>query len=287
MSTGPWDRLVPACRAVALLAGALLLCPATAAAAGEDDGNLLAHRFQVGLGTFLNGSSLSIRLDGEAGEIGTPVNWGRTIGDKDVTRFRFDGLWRVTERHHLRLMYTDYSSSAERSVEDEIIWDGEVIPVGALARGTFGFEVFEVAYEYAFVRRPELEVAGSIGVHVTELEATLLARVQVGDDQATVERGGTADVDAPLPVFGLHGLWRLSDEFYADLLGQAFYLTSGDYEGRILNWRAMLLWQWHPRMGLGLGYDWFRVDVDGDEDGFRGTLDWTYKGPQVFFNVTF
>lgn len=285
MGTGTRGRRAGTWRVLALAAGAALLSSAGAVA---DDQNLLDSRFQFGLGTFVNGSSLQIRLDGEAGgPIGTPINWGRTIGDKDVSRFRFDGLWRVTGRHHLRLMYTDYSSAAERRIEDEIIWDGEVIPVGALARGTFGFEVFEVAYEYAFVKRPDLEVTGSFGAHVTQLEATLLARVQVGDDQATVERGGTADVDAPLPVFGARGLWRLQDDIYADLLGQAFYLSAGDYQGRILNWRATLLWQWHPRVGIGVGYDWFRVDVDGDEDGFRGTLDWTYKGPQAFFNVAF
>jgi hypothetical protein len=271
-----------------LLAGCLFafILPGSAAA-GDDDGNLLNDRFQFGLGTFINGSSLKIRVDGKLGEIGTPVDWGRTIGDKDVSRFRFDGLWRITGRHHLRLMYTDYSSSGERRIEDEIIWEGEVIPVGAFARGTFGFEVFELAYEYAFVKRPDLEVTGSVGLHNTQLEATLLAQVQIGDEQGSVERGSTADVDAPLPVFGARGLWRLSDEVYADVLGQAFYLSVGDYEGRILNWRATLLWQWHPRVGIGLGYDWFRVDVDGEDSGFNGTLDWTYQGPQAFFNVAF
>jgi len=286
MKTKSWGRLTRL--AQGLVAGCLftLILPGIAAAADDDD-NLLNARFQFGLGTFINGSSLKIRLDGKAGEIGTPIDWSKTIGDKDVSRFRFDGLWRITDRHHLRLMYTDYSSAAERRIEDEIVWEGEVIPVGALARGTFGFEVFELAYEYAFVKRPNLEVTGSVGLHNTQLEATLLAQVQIGDDQATVERGGTADVDAPLPVFGARGLWRVSEDVYADLLGQAFYLTSGDYEGRILNWRATVLWQWHSRIGIGLGYDWFRVDVDGDEDGFRGTLDWTYKGPQIFFNVVF
>ncbi|NHA14211.1 hypothetical protein [Thioalkalivibrio sp. XN279] len=275
-----WRQLrLPALLAVLLLPGAAL--------ARDDDSNLLAQRFQFGLGTFINGSSLNIRVDGEAGEIGTPVNWGKTIGDRDESRFRFDGLWRVSERHHLRLMFTDYSSSAEREIEEEIIWDGDLIPVGVSARGTFGFEVFEAAYEYAFVKRPDVEIAGSVGLHYTQLEATLLANVQVDGEEGQVERGGTADVDAPLPVFGARGQWRLGNNFYADLLGQAFYLSVGDYTGRILNLRATVLWQWHPRLGVGIGYDWFRVDIDGDADGFQGTMDWTYEGPQAFVNVAF
>jgi hypothetical protein len=271
---------------MACVAGLTLLCPG-AALARDDDDNLLAQRFQFGLGTFINDSSLKIRLDGEAGEIGTPVNWGRTIGDRDDTRFRLDGLWRISGRHHLRLMFTDYSVSSERKVEDDILWDGELIPVGVLVRGTFGFEVFEAAYEYAFVKRPDLEIAGSVGLHYTQLEATLLADIELDGEELLVERGGTADVDAPLPVFGARSQWRLGRDFYADVLGQAFYLSVGDYTGRILNLRATLLWQWHRHMGIGIGYDWFQVDIDGDSDGFRGTMDWTYQGPQVFLNVAF
>lgn len=286
MATGSRGYIAQAWRGMACAAGLALLLPG-AALAGDDDSNLLAQRFQFGLGTFINGSSLNIRVDGEAGEIGTPVNWGKTIGDRDDSRFRLDGLWRITERHHLRLMFTDYSSSAEREIDEEIIWDGDLIPVGVVARGAFGFEVFEAAYEYAFVKRPDVEIAGSVGLHYTQLEATLLADVEVDGEQALVERGGTADVDAPLPVFGARGQWRLGHDFYADMLGQAFYLSVGDYTGRILNLRATLLWQWHPRVGVGIGYDWFRVDIDGDSDGFEGTMDWTYQGPQVFLNVAF
>lgn len=286
MSTGTRDRLARAWRAVLFAVGVALVLPGVAVAR-EGDESLLTNRFQLGLGTFINGSQLKIRLDGEAGEIGTPIDWSRTIGDQDLSRFRLDGLWRISARHHLRLMYTDYNWSTVRSIEEEIIWDGDVIPVGASVSAFFGFEVLEASYEYAFVKRPDFEVAGTFGLHFTSMEASLLARVQVGDDQAAVERGGETDFDAPLPVLGARGLWRLRDDLYLDVLGQAFSLSIDDYDGRILNLRAFLIWQWHPRLGLGVGYDWFDVDIDGEEDDFRGTLDWTYEGPQIFLNFAF
>ena len=286
MGTGILGRLARAWLVTAFAAGITLGLPG-GAIAGENDENLLDSRFQFGLGTFINGSKLKIRLDGEAGLIGTPVDWSRTIGDKDLSRFRVDGLWRISDRHHVRLMYTDYNWSTVRSIEEEIIWDGEVIPVGASVRAFFGFEVAEASYEYAFVKRPDLEVAGTIGLHFTSMEASLVGRVQIGDDQGSVERGGTTDLDAPLPVFGVRSLWRLRDNLYVDLLGQAFSLSVDEYDGRILNLRGFLIWQWHPRVGLGIGYDWFDVDIDGEEDDFRGALDWTYEGPQIFLNFAF
>jgi hypothetical protein len=286
MGTITRGRLARAWLAVAFAAGAALLLSGGAVAA-ESDESLLTERFQFGFGTFINGSKLKIRLDGEAGLIGTPVDWSKTIGDKDLTRFRVDGLWRITNRHHVRLMYTDYNWSTVRSIDEEIIWDGEVIPVGASVRAFFGFEVAEVSYEYAFVKRPDLEVAGTVGLHFTSMEASLVGRLQIGDGQGTVESGGDTDFDAPLPVFGVRGLWRWRDDLYFDLLAQAFSLSVDEYDGRILNLRGFLIWQWTPQLGLGIGYDWFDVDIDGEEDDFRGTLDWTYEGPQIFLNFAF
>ena len=39
--------------------------------------------------------------------------------------------------------------------------------------------------------------------------------------------------------------------------------------------------------GIGLGYDNFTIDVEVDRANFAGTMDWTYSGPQAFFNLSF
>jgi hypothetical protein len=70
-------------------------------------------------------------------------------------------------------------------------------------------------------------------------------------------------------------------------MGQAFYLSIDDFDGAILNARAAVTWQPKALLGLGFGYDWFRVDVDVDRSSFDGSMDWTYSGPQVFFNLSF
>lgn len=267
-----------------LFAGILV---AVSPAASASDFSLLDQKVSVSLGMFTNASKLELRVDGEAGEVGTPIDWNDTFGDQDKTRVRLDGLWRISGPHHLRIMYTDYSRTSSRTIDEEIIWQGETIPIGAEARAKFGFEVLDAAYEYAFMQRDTYELAASLGLHYTRLEASLRATVDVGDGQGTVERGGPAEVDAPLPVIGLHGLWRLQQNFYLDLMGQAFYLSIDDYDGNILNGRAALIWQPKELVGLGFGYDYFRIDIEVDASKFRGDLVWRYSGPQVFFNVSF
>jgi hypothetical protein len=266
-----------------LLAGLAAASPAALAS----DVNLLDQTAYVSLGVFTNASKLELRVDGEAGEIGTPINWNSTFGDQNETRARLDALWRISGRHHLRLMYTDYSRTSSRTIEEEIIWQGETITVGASATAKFGFEVLGAAYQYAFMQSDTLELSGSLGLHYTRLEASLRAEVDLGEEVGTVERGGPAEVDAPLPVIGLRGLWRFYGDFYLDTMGQAFYLSIDEYDGSILNGRAVVIWQPRELIGLGFGYDWFRVNVEVDASRLTGDLQWLYSGPQVFFNISF
>jgi len=245
--------------------------------------NLIQERGQISLGTFLNNSDLKIRVDGETSE-GSNVDWGNTFGDKDVTRFRLDGLWRINERHHLRFMYTDYSRNRTETIEEEIIWQDDVFPVNAEVTARSSFEIIEAAYEYAFMRAEDYELAGSIGLHYTKLEASL-----TGDGGGgTASLGGTASVDAPLPVIGLHGMWRMgSSNFYLDGHAQYFALSFDDFDGSIVNYRAAFIWQPKKYIGIGLGYDSFTIDVDVEKERFTGSMDWTYSGPQAFFNFSF
>ena len=268
-----------------VLAGLLWAAAASGAVAGEV--NLLEQRVQVSLGTFTNASTLDIRVDGEAGETGTTVDWVDTFGDQDETRGRLDALWRIADRHYFRVMYTDYSRSRTRTIEDEITWQGDLIPAGASSTGKFGFEIFEAAYEYAVVKSEDFELTGSLGLHYTRLEASLTAEVEAGGEQGMVDLGGRASVNAPLPVIGARTLWRFHGNFYLDVMGQAFYLSIDDFDGTILNARAAVTWQPKALLGLGFGYDWFRVDVNVDRASFDGSMDWTYSGPQVFFNLSF
>ena len=216
----------------------------------------------------------------------TRVDWGNTFGDEDVTRFRLDGIWRVSDRHHVRVLYTDYSSQQTETIDHEIEWQGDTIPVDAQVHGKQSFTIFEAAYEYAFVHSDKYELAGSIGFHYTTFEAALRADMPAPGG-GTVSLGGPAKVDAPLPVVGAHGMWRIGGNFYLDAQAQFFALSFDRYDGNIVNYRAAFTWQPKRSVGIGLGYDNFTIDVDIDRSNFAGSMDWTYSGPQAFFNLSF
>lgn len=264
--------------------GAVALLMAAPGAMAEPD--FLSDRFQISLGSFVLNNDVSVRLNGET-EVGTNVDWERTVGDADTTRFRIDGQWRFAERHKVRFLWFNYSIDGSRVVEEEIDWGGETIPINARVDGESSFDVYELAYEYAFLRRDKYELAANIGLHYADLSLRLAARVDVNGDELERSVDEEATLAAPMPVIGLRGTWQLPHDFWLDASVQYFALSYQNYDGDLMDWRVGITWQPSKWVGIGLGYDRFNVNVDVEKESFNGSLDWTYQGPMIYYNVVF
>jgi hypothetical protein len=247
--------------------------------------NLLEDAFQVSLGTYIVSADTTIRLDATNEDTGTTVDWDRVVGGGDASRFRLDGAWRFGDRHKLRAMWFDFSRSRTETLDREIEWGDEVFPVSAEATAKTRFSIYEVAYEYAFLKRETLELTGTAGIHWTQYKAELSATLNGAS--GTREASDSAKLNAPLPVVGVRGLWRIHRNFWLDGAVQYFALQYDVYDGSILDTRIGVLWQPSKWVGIGLGYNRFDVDVDLDDNDFQGKFEWVYDGPQLFYNVSF
>ncbi|WP_161827394.1 hypothetical protein [Steroidobacter agaridevorans] len=266
---------------------ALALLPVPALC--DDARGALGDAFYIAVGTFIVDTDTTLRLDGNAGQQGVPIDWERNFGDGDVNRFRFDGFWRFADRHKLRALVFSSSRSASRTFDENLEWGGDTFPANGTIEGKIKFSIYELAYEYAFIRRESYELAASIGLHYLDFEARLAGNATAtgtaGTAEERIERTGS--VGAPLPVFGLRGTWMLSQTVSIDVSGQFFSLSYGDYDGNIQDYRALFNWQPKSWLGIGVGYDRFAVDLDVDGNNFKGTMDWSYQGPMIFYSVSF
>ena len=280
-----WVRAAIGSRSLGSVAAcACLVTAAPALAEGPDP---LENPFHVSLGTFLVNTDTEVQVDGKLAA-GTPIDWEKTFGDEgDQTRVRLDGSWRFAKRHRLRAMIFNTSRSDSREFEQDIEWEDEVFPVGARIKGEIDFAVYQVAYEYLFLRRETWELGASIGVHYTTFDAKLSGTVETPGGTGSVKRSADADLDAPLPVIGLHGTWGLGYDLWLDATAQFFSLSIDQYSGNLQDYRVGLTWQPRSWVGVGIGYNVFKVDVDVDTSGFKGALDWKYDGPMIFYSVVF
>lgn len=252
-----------------------------------EDADFLDDPFFVSLGTYILGTDTKVQVNGRD-LVGDKIDLEKTFGEADTNRFRVDGYWRFADRHKLRFLWFDWNATRQKTIKEDIIFDGEVFPAEARVRYDGSFAVYELAYEYAFLRRDNYELTGSFGIHYTEISQQLKASLDVdGEPVGGGALKGSASVDAPLPVFGLRALWNIGGDFWLDASGQYFALSIDEYDGNLQDYRIAVTWQPRKYLGVGIGYNAFSVNVDVEKDRFNGSLDWGYRGPQIYYSASF
>ncbi len=241
----------------------------------------LNDRFSVSLGGFLLDTDTEIRVDGEARA--PRSTRGRDLGLQDADRFRIDAYWRMTPRQKLRLMYFDTNASGTRVIDEEIDFGDDGVPHqhrGSRARGNTGHLA---AYEFDFLQGDTYELGGTFGIHNLSFETGL----SVDANGQTAAISSKAEADGPLPVLGLHGVWRFNDKFYLDAGLQYFQISFDPYDGSVTDFNISGVWQFSEHWGVGAGWNQFRTNLEVDGDRFDGELTWKYGGARIFVTASF
>ncbi len=247
---------------------------------------LLSQSVVINAGAFLVQTDLKANLNGQS--VDNPeINFDETFGKaNDATRVRADALWRINPRHHLSFMYFDNSVSRTKVLDRQVDWGDNVYQVGATVTSESKFKVGAIAYEYAFMRDPNYEVAASIGLHVSDTSLSLAGNALVnGVPTSGAVQSNT--VTAPLPVIGLRGAWAVTPNLVLDVQGQFFKVNANGIDGSWSDLRANATWMFNKTFGLGLGYDRFYTHIDVSKSKFDGRVKMGYSGLQVFGTVAF
>jgi hypothetical protein len=241
----------------------------------------------VDMGGFFLSTDIRVRLNGEGGMVGDPIDLEDTFGVDRFQRFRLDGLWRIKGKHSIRGTYFKNNRTATNELSRDINFGNETYPLGATTTANWQLEVMQVSYDYAFKRSDKYELAVGAGVHMLRANLGLDATISGAGESATRELSESGSTGAPLPVFGLRGIWQLPHDFYFTAQAQYFYIDYNEYKGSLSDLKATVVWQATPRFGVGLGYNDFRFRFDLDKQLFDGRLRWNYGGAMAFASVTF
>lgn len=260
---------------------AAVLLAAVAPAVQAEAGNPLNDRFSVSLGGFLLDTDTEIRVDGDAA--GTEIDMGRDLGLQDSDRFRLDAYWRMTPRQKLRLMYFDTNASGTRVIDRDIEFGDTLYPIDAEVHGRVETQVTSLQYEFDFLQSDTYELGGTFGIHNLSFETGL----SIDSNGQTAGVSSTAEADGPLPVIGLHGVWRINDKFYLDAGLQYFQISLDPYDGSVTDFNISGVWQFSEHWGVGAGWNQFRTNLEVDGDRFDGEFTWTYGGARIFVTASF
>ncbi len=251
---------------------------------------LIDDKFVFNLGGYFFSTDVKARLNGSTVQ-NPDIDFDQTFGKaNDSTRIRGDALWRITPRQHLRFMAFDNTVDRTRAIDRPINWGDYTFNVGATVESKLKYRVYELAYEYAFLREPSYEVAASLGVHYTDLSLQLSGVASFTDANGTTTTSFStkqSSVPVPLPVLGVRGLWAVSPTVALGASAQFFKAKVGNYDGYLNEFDLNATWMFSQNWGVGLGYNAFRTTIDVEKNDFDGRLRFGYSGARLFLTGAF
>ena len=245
-------------------------------------------KWKFELGVFFPAISTDLQVD-----INDPIlDVENVLGlSDDEAIARLDGYWRFARKHRLGFGYYRLNRDARKVLEGDIEIGDEIWYGGALVDSDLSMDFYQLKYLYSFYQGEKWEIAGSIGGYWIRLKTTVALAAEISSPPAPNPPGTPIQVgqrfesdtfEGPLPLLGLHFDYYITPKWMVTLKGGYFQLTVNDYKGRILNLGANLEYQFTKMFGLGLGYDSFRLEVEADKaDGFA-SVDYEYRGVQIY-----
>jgi hypothetical protein len=237
------------------------------------------------LGAFYSPSiTTSVRYDPTTGvppgTLGTAVNAERDLGlPAHMHQGRVEFMFRMRERHKLRVEYYEADRSASQVLANDIVFGNQTFLAGQQVQTSMNWRTFGLTYTYSLIHTDSIELGTGIGVFAVQAEAmgAIPATGQAQDESAA----------EPLPTLPVDFTWCISRRFSVNARGNYVKANVSGYSGSFTDLHADLQYRWNPYFSLGLGYTSMHISVSGDSSGFAGLVDMSFKGPEAFIRFSY
>jgi hypothetical protein len=244
------------------------------------------HNFQLDLGIALTALDSSVRFGTNAG-LGIDIDVEDALNIDSSTLIWFGGgFYRFgsTRRHRFDFSYSSYRRDATAVLSTEIPIFDDKIPEGTTVYTEFNFDIIRAGYSYSLLKDDRMDIGIGAGLYVMPIEFTLSSSL-----------GGvnSESITAPLPFLTLRGDFALTKKLFLRAATDLFYLKISDFEGSILAGRVGIEYDFWKNVGVGLGFNNFTVEVDGESDSdypnidFNGNINFQYRGLLLYTKIYF
>lgn len=236
--------------------------------------------FDIRIGAFFSGINSKLTRDTADGVPGFELDLEDVLDAPDErTAIEADIIWRIGEHHRIELGYFELVRDGRTTLQNDIEFGDQTFPAGTEIHTRIDYSSLRLGYTFFLMRDSQKELGIMGGIHQTDLATDIAA-----DGTAQFER---SRYSTPLPVIGLNGAVFFGDRTALRARIHIFRSDFDQHEGS-LNYAALDL---EHRMGdfvsLGIGYNYYGVNLSSSDDGLNGRLKIRHHGPVLFMSIGF
>jgi hypothetical protein len=228
----------------------------------------------LGIAAYSNfDTTLRVDSDSLAGAV---LDLEDTLGVDDSSSVgRLDGHYSFSRRHRVDFTYYDIRRDGTRTTQDDINFGEITIPAGSGVETDFGTRIIKLAYRYNFVADTRTVIGASFGFHTMGLDIAM--KTTAGTLQESFNQA------LPLPVFGLHGEYALSEKWRMLASLEIFRIDLSPFEGFLSDQRLAIEHDTWEHFGWGVGTNSFTLDAEAEGNGsLSADVEYAFSGIMLY-----
>jgi len=254
-----------------------MLTTSVIAAEADDSAVAFPDKYMVRLGAYvIDDSNTQFSVSSNVAGMGTVIDYQRDFGgESGDTIPRIDAYYRFNEKH--RIDFTSFSidrnGTRTLAIDPPIIIGDEDFSGGTI-NSEIKYTLYKVGYAYSFYHSPKVELSLSAGLNITSYD------LKFNDGTNKVE---SADVTAPLPMFGLRMGYAITPKWSVEYVSEAFFIDIEDtLSGSLVSYELSTEYKLFKQFAIGAGLARLSTNVEINDDGWKGSVSDSYRGYRVF-----
>lgn len=244
------------------------------------DDTLMLPGFEFRVGAFRNSVDTTIRKDGSDGSPSREIDVEDILGvDDQRSVMQVDAIARINPFHRLEFGHFELGRHSSTTLATDITFGDETFTAGTVVDTRVETRVSRISYGFSLMNDAQKELGVMGGVHVSRAKI----------DMSSGETGQTerSEITAPLPVVGVYGHVFLGDKMLLAARLHVFRMQFDNYEGS-LNYAYLGLQRFFgDNFGVGLGYNYYSMNLDSRDADVNGSIRVIHRGPIVFLSAFF
>ncbi len=253
----------------------------TVAAETEDVHSYLENGFSLDIGIFYPDRHMDLRVNGSLTGINDEIHFDEGVRLKRADdTFSAQLSWRFRDRWSVIGQYFKFSDTQRAVLTEDIEWGNVVFGAGSSAAIGSDFSLSRIFFGRHFDTSNAHEFGIGGGLHWLDIGAFIEGEILINGTPAGARRSVSAD--APLPNIGAWYDYSISPRWAFRSRVDLLSADVGDYDGLLVNFAVGLNYQVFEHAGVGLNYNYFKLDIGIDKSGWRGDIETVFKGIYVY-----
>jgi hypothetical protein len=201
------------------------------------------------------------------------------LGFKDsLLAFRGGFSYRFSKRHAMTIGYYQFDLEGNRRLERTVEIGGSEFEIGLDVASRYEEKLLKIAYDFIFHDDDKVLLSISPGLHFASIDFSIAALSSLPSPGPSED----ASVTAPLPMLGARIRYRLTPKWSMALASDVFFLSIGDQRGAVTDSSLLFEYQTNSAFGVGVGLNWFALDLDIDDGDKRWDVQSVYSGAYMY-----